>query len=294
MNCSSCGAPLVEGARFCMKCGLPVEQKLLCSNCGAELPVEAMFCYVCGTKVGEKASDEKEQAKKTSAPKKRSQIEITGITLLSVDEYMAAREIIGPIKKRWWLRSPGVLKFKEGEFCEMVSDVAFVDDEIGVVDEGGENVSESFGVRPALIISNMGSSDLRIGDKIEIAGCRWTIIPNDMALCDRFIAKGPFRVDDGADDASVYEVSDVKKYIENWWSEADADGLKIIKRDKEIHDKKILNKEKMEQLSSIQNNKKETVAPSKPSGKPVWDHSSGGGACDCAVGECDCDGSIWH
>ena len=32
----------------------------------------------------------------------------------------------------------------------------------------------------------------------------------------------------------------------------------------------------------------------KPTGEPVWDTASDGTRCDCAVGECDCDGSIWN
>ena len=51
MNCSKCGAELLEDALFCSKCGSPVEQKLYCNKCGAELPSDAMFCHKCGTKV---------------------------------------------------------------------------------------------------------------------------------------------------------------------------------------------------------------------------------------------------
>ena len=284
MKCSVCGKELVEGAAFCMFCGSPTEK--ICPNCGTKLPADATFCYKCGTKVGEMPSDEEQPVINTSDLE--NQIEITGITLLSDDEYEAVADKVKITafswSGKWWLRSPGYIG----------RSAAFVNGEDGSVDDCGDFVEEEFGVRPALKISNLESSNLQIGDKIEVAGYKWTVIPNDMALCDSIIAKGPFRKDGEAADADNYDVSDVKKYIENWWSEADADGLKIIKRDKEIRDKKILNKEKMEQLSSIQNNKKETVAPSKPSGKPVWDHSSGGGACDCAVGECDCDGSIWH
>ncbi len=31
----------------------------------------------------------------------------------------------------------------------------------------------------------------------------------------------------------------------------------------------------------------------KLKGDPVWEINSSGNRCDCAVGECDCDGSIW-
>lgn len=52
----------------------------------------------------------------------------------------------------------------------------------------------------------------------------------------------------------------------------------------------VLNNEKMEQLSSVM--KKNDVS-SGPTGLPVWDITPTG-HCDCAVGECDCDGSIWN
>lgn len=45
----------------------------------------------------------------------------------------------------------------------------------------------------------------------------------------------------------------------------------------------------MEKLADI----KENVGQSSMGGAPVWDETPSGG-CDCAVGECDCDGSIWH
>ena len=50
----------------------------------------------------------------------------------------------------------------------------------------------------------------------------------------------------------------------------------------------VLNAQEMNRLSEI---KKQ--AAEKVKGAPVWDRKSDGGVCDCAVGECDCDGSIW-
>lgn len=47
--CSKCGKSLVPGAKFCMECGTPVENK--CPNCGKELPSSTKFCPECGTKL---------------------------------------------------------------------------------------------------------------------------------------------------------------------------------------------------------------------------------------------------
>ncbi len=50
--CKNCGADLIEGACFCMKCGSKIENEVICSKCGTKLPQEALFCYKCGTSVG--------------------------------------------------------------------------------------------------------------------------------------------------------------------------------------------------------------------------------------------------
>lgn len=49
--CKSCGAELLEGAAFCMKCGSKVETESVCPNCGEKLMEGAAFCMKCGTKV---------------------------------------------------------------------------------------------------------------------------------------------------------------------------------------------------------------------------------------------------
>ena len=56
MNCTKCGQPLAEGAKFCTSCGTRVEQQqsnAFCSTCGAKLGPSDQFCPVCGVKVGQ-------------------------------------------------------------------------------------------------------------------------------------------------------------------------------------------------------------------------------------------------
>ena len=48
-NCTSCGAPNAQEARFCASCGAPLAAA--CRSCGAPLPEGARFCSVCGTPV---------------------------------------------------------------------------------------------------------------------------------------------------------------------------------------------------------------------------------------------------
>ena len=53
--------------------------------------------------------------------------------------------------------------------------------------------------------------------------------------------------------------------------------------------KKILRDDQMKRLAEI----KAQEAQASMKGAPVWDQTPNG-VCDCSVGECDCDGSIWR
>ncbi len=50
ISCSSCGAPIVPGKKFCTKCGTPVvvPKKRFCTKCGTEAAADDMFCGSCG------------------------------------------------------------------------------------------------------------------------------------------------------------------------------------------------------------------------------------------------------
>ena len=138
-------------------------------------------------------------------------IDIQGITLLSVEEVEQLPDEMRTATETWWLRSPG-------DIDDGAADV-FGDD--GDVNVYGNYVRNTLGVRPALIISNLESSNLEEGDKIQYRGYAWTVILGKYALCDSIIAQKQFREDWKADDANDYEKSDVKKYIEDWLKEVD-------------------------------------------------------------------------
>ena len=46
--CPACGAPLVEGARFCGSCGRSLPSSPVCRQCGAVSSRGAKFCRGCG------------------------------------------------------------------------------------------------------------------------------------------------------------------------------------------------------------------------------------------------------
>ena len=138
----------------------------------------------------------------------RKSLEITGATLLSVEEAKkldsACLKVFGACDA-WWLRSHGFYAYN----------AACVFGEYGIVTSDGDGVGEELGVRPALIISNLG--DFEVGDKFEVGEYAFTIISDDYALCDDIIGSSPFREDYEADDANDYEASDIKKYVDDWF-----------------------------------------------------------------------------
>ena len=47
MHCPSCGSGNPEEARFCIECGVPLQNR--CASCGLENLPRAKFCAACGT-----------------------------------------------------------------------------------------------------------------------------------------------------------------------------------------------------------------------------------------------------
>ena len=146
---------------------------------------------------------------------------IKGITLLSVEE---AEDLLTEEQRKckynnkpcwWWRRSPGYHQYF----------AAFVFDD-GSVYYFGDGVHTGFAcVRPALILSTLKSSNLKsieklgVGEHFEFGGYTFTVISKKYALCDEAIAEMAFREDLIAKDANVYEKSDVKKFLDNWFRE---------------------------------------------------------------------------
>ena len=165
---------------------------------------------------------------------------IKGITLLSADE---AENLLTEEQRKckynnepcwWWLRSPGGGGgwvrdefLSDGYSPEEIDQMfaAYVN-LVGSVRYVGYNVCNDIGcVRPALILSNLKSSNLKsieelgVGEHFEFGGYTFTVISNKYALCDEAIDEMAFREDYEAKDANVYEKSDVKKFLDNWFRE---------------------------------------------------------------------------
>jgi len=134
-------------------------------------------------------------------------IQISEVTLLSEEEYEYAKDIIPSINEWWWLRSPGYTQLTAAS-----------------VHYGGSlsssHVSSDRGcVRPALRFCNLEASNLRIEDKFELAGYKWTIISPELAICDDVVGQSWFQKDWRVEDANIYENSDIKRWLSNWVKE---------------------------------------------------------------------------
>lgn len=136
-------------------------------------------------------------------------LDINDITLLSKEEYKTYRDRIPKTSESWWLRSPG----RDDILAACVYGGA------GGVYASGVRVDYTLGVRPALKIGGLSSSEIEIGDRFRWSGYTWTIISDKLAQCEDIIGNYPFRKDWRAEDANVYESSDIKKFVEDWFEE---------------------------------------------------------------------------
>lgn len=146
-------------------------------------------------------------------------IDIEDVTILSAEEYEMAKDVIPPIHMWWWLRSPGSIQ----GYAAYVSYGGSLS--LSSVHLGGGCV------RPALRIKNLKSSNLLLGERFSLARKTWTVVLDDMAICNDTVGKTCFRENWKADDANDYSASDLKKWVDEW---AKKKGLKQHNSDAEI------------------------------------------------------------
>lgn len=151
---------------------------------------------------------------------KNKQLDIKGATLLSLDE--AASLLTAEERcycSTWWLRTPG---FISNYACYVFSN--------GSVNYYGFNVFNFYiGVRPALIINRIESSGWKVGDIFEFGGKEFKILSPKLAwMYKDDIGRCAFRKSFKADDANNYEVSDVKKFVDNWFEVASSDTVEPV------------------------------------------------------------------
>ncbi len=136
---------------------------------------------------------------------------IKDATLLSLEEAEQVSEDISKFEGWWWLRSPGINSI----YAAGVST-------IGCVCRRGHIVDTMYAcVRPALHLNL--SSKLTDGMKLVVGDYTFTVVcGGKYALCDTPVGKSIFHNDCTAEDANVYEASDVKRFVDRWYE----DGIK--------------------------------------------------------------------
>ena len=136
-------------------------------------------------------------------------LDVQGITLLSIEEYKKHKQHIKPASCIWWLRSPG----DRSKYAATVSGS-------GCVSSSGDLVYDvGIAVRPALRITNPKSAGLKVGDSFCVFGYEWTVISEGLALCDEALEEHAFCEDWRTRGANGYEKSDVKRFLEEWFDE---------------------------------------------------------------------------
>ena len=139
-------------------------------------------------------------------------IKIKEVTLLSVQEYMDNKSLIPQINGWWWLKSPG---YNYRTAANVNANGALNSTDI---------CNASGGVRPALKVYSLKETKLNPGDKVDLCGLSWTVLNNNIILCDKTIGNTYFRSEWKLPGANIFDTSDVKKWTENW---AEAQNIEI-------------------------------------------------------------------
>lgn len=133
-------------------------------------------------------------------------LEIVEATLLTVEEAEKLPERLRKHAYVWWLQSCG--------YCSDYAACVYPD---GIVSHDGDYVCFYYDVRPVLVISNLESLGLKIGDIFEFGDKEFEIISNNKAFCLTDIGNNVFKRDSNVLNANNYERSDVKKFIDYWF-----------------------------------------------------------------------------
>lgn len=179
---------------------------------------------------------------------KESDLDVLEATLLTKEEAKQLPERLRKYDNWWWLKSPS--RYSDGAIYVSASG--------GMSDGGVFYVGK---VRPALKISNLESSGLKVGDKFEFGGQEFEIISDNKAFCLNDIGECAFRQELRI---NVYETSNIKKYVDDWFEKSKKESTSEDKEkeiDKENEIKEI--KEKLDKLSKELEEISRTIPPRK-------------------------------
>ena len=135
--------------------------------------------------------------------------DIMDITLLSIDEAKNVPKEILQTNCWWWLRSPGVSYLS-------VATIDYDEDrgnDGDVYEEGICVEDDEGGIRPALIIKNLESSHLQIGEKVECLHRTWFYVGENLILSEYIIDFRSFNPT--IIEGNRFLDSDIKRYLDD-------------------------------------------------------------------------------
>ena len=135
------------------------------------------------------------------------QLDVYGVTLLSVDEAESMPEDLRTCSGCWWLRSQGACY----EYAALVYGID------GNIDYQGDDVYEEYGVRPALLISNLKSLKLGPRYMFKVNDIPYVVISDNMAITKDIVDDHVFNSNDSK--GNRYHESDIKQFVEDWSKE---------------------------------------------------------------------------
>lgn len=147
---------------------------------------------------------------------------IKDISLLTSEEYSKYEEYIPRLMdKGWWL-----MPDKDGPFAVFDYELDIYEAGPPVVDSWLKKTDGGCGVRPVMRLDTK-SFNLQTGDAFNLAGENWTVISKDLAICDSIIADMEF-VPREDKSLNLWESSDIKQFIKDWWKESKEKDTKEI------------------------------------------------------------------
>lgn len=154
-------------------------------------------------------------------------IQIDGVTLLSVDEYEVVKEKVNPLSEDWFLMPYDKrLPLAVGLFYDDYDTrpIRYV-----------EYPVERAEIRPVLIFS--GCPELNTGDRFVLFGKAWLVISEGKALCQESIGGCFYRDMDDCEEGNtsennfLYENSKAKVILDGWlWSVSEITKTLMMKR----------------------------------------------------------------
>ncbi|MCR5728346.1 MAG: hypothetical protein K6G24_12875 [Lachnospiraceae bacterium] len=138
-------------------------------------------------------------------------LSVKRVMVLSAEEFDYNKALIKPMgeNESWWTRTPSPL-YEVAAFVSTYGN--YVDYYVG-------DVEDPFDVRPAMVLYPKEGNPAA-GEEFIYVGEPWTMLHDNIAVCDRLIGEYPFKdmyaEDYDTEKVNRWKYSDLKKYVEKW------------------------------------------------------------------------------